>query len=63
MGKNVKKSKTFRFSDSELELLESLKGDGGYTETIVSALRALKDRGKNHPTNDELLAMLKERMK
>ena len=58
MGKNLKKSKTFRFSDSELELLESLKGDGSYTETIVAGLQALRDRAANQPTNAELIDML-----
>ena len=63
MGKNLKKSKTFRFSDGELALLESLKGDGNYTETIVEALHALRDRNRNQPTNAELLAILAERLK
>lgn len=63
MGKNLKKSKTFRFSDEELDLLESLRGDGSYTETIVAGLHALRDRNKTQPTNVELIEILRERLK
>lgn len=62
MGKNLKKSRTFRFSDDELELLESVKGDGSYTDAIVRGLQSLRDRDANQPTNKELIEMLKARL-
>lgn len=62
MAKNLKKAKTFRFSDDEMDLLDALKAKyGSYNAGIVAAAR--HDLGQNQPSNTELLAILKERLK
>lgn len=54
--------KSFRFSSEEMAELEAAKKrHGSYKAAIMAGLR--KDAGSNQPSNDELLAMLKERMK
>lgn len=59
--KNAPKSKAFRFSDSELELLERMAAShGGYKNAVMAGLRILE--GSNHPTDKELLDMLRARL-
>jgi len=63
MGKNLKKQKQFRFSDSELALLERLKArHGSYTNAVVRGLKALDEAGNNQPSDEDILSMLAERL-
>lgn len=62
MAKNLKKAKSFRFSDDEMELLDALKDKyGSYNRGIIAAARA--DLSREKPSNDELIAMLRTRLK
>lgn len=53
--------KSFRFSDDELKILNAAKArHGTYKDAIMAGLRA--ESGKE-PTTDELLSMLRRRLR
>ena len=57
MAKNLKKAKSFRFSDSELELLDALKErHGSYAAGIVAA--AHTELGRNDITKADVKAWI-----
>lgn len=61
MAKNLKKAKSFRFSDDELKLLDALKDRyGSYNRGIIAAVRDHLHR--DEPSNDELLEILRKRL-
>lgn len=60
MGKNLKKQKQFRFSDSELALLERLKErHGSYTSAVIRGLELLDKRGQTDLTQAEVIDWIK----
>lgn len=64
MGKNLKKAKSVRFSDEELDLIEQLMETRGrnFTETLVDAVYALRDQSANEPSDTELVQMMAARL-
>ncbi|MEO0606628.1 MAG: hypothetical protein AAFY82_00245 [Pseudomonadota bacterium] len=41
MAKNLKKSRTFRFTEEEMALMDRVKGEKTYAQIIVEGLQAL----------------------
>jgi len=57
MAKNLKKAKSFRFSDDELKLLDAGKAKyGSYSAAIIAALKL--DLGNAELTKDEVIAWI-----
>ena len=53
--------KSFRFTAEEKAILDRLAEKYGYKGAVMEGLRLLDGRGE--PTNDELIDMLKQRLK
>lgn len=57
MAKNLKKAKSFRFSDDEMELLDALKAKyGSYNKGIIAAAKV--DLGNEAITKEEVIAWI-----
>lgn len=57
MAKNLKKAKSFRFSDDELTLLDALKAKhGSYSAGIIAAART--ELGSNDLSKAEIIAWI-----
>lgn len=61
MAKNLKKAKSFRFSDDELKLLDALKAKyGSYNKGIIAAAKL--DLSNEALTKDEVVTWLWEKL-
>lgn len=64
MGKNLKAAMSVRLSDEALQMLDDLAEKTGATKTaIIEAGIELQARGGKEPTNAQLLALIKKRLK
>lgn len=63
MTRHRRKTRSFRFSEEQIELLERLSGSRTYTDTVVRGLELLDSaETAKELSNEELLMILRKRL-
>lgn len=63
MAKNLKTSRTFRFTESEIALMEEMKGDKTYAQILIDGLHALKRERDEGLTVDQVTDWIRQNVR